>query len=145
MGSTAQHGNVHQIFAGILSGIEQQPEQLRRAQYVSRLVRMDWEFERSDDGRAHRAGRDELQALRELQADIDPDAEIWNRYAPLQYLMTRRVKVVAIKPDGERVTHWMNTGLNDTGLRMFMVEKHGNGTQVEVVQAPSNVAREVVA
>lgn len=134
--------NVRPIFSGILAG---QPDQLRRAQYASRLIRMDWEFDRSDDGRAYRAGRDELQALRELQAELDPDAEIWNRHAPLQYLMTRRVKVVAIKPDGGRVTHWMNTGLNDTGLRMFMVEKHGNGTQVEIVQAPSNVAREVVA
>lgn len=59
--------------------------QLKRADYLKSLRAQDWSFEFSDDGRAYRAGRDSLAALRTLQAEIDPDAAIWNTVAPAAY------------------------------------------------------------
>lgn len=143
--AAAQAGNVHPIFAGILANIEQQPEQILRAQYIERLQRMDWEFERADDTNAWRRGKAELMALRELQIQLDPNAEIWNQKAPFTYLITRRVKVECDLPAGGYEAKWMCTGLSDADLSQFFMELHGIGTKVKVVTLPSNVAREVVA
>lgn len=77
--------NLHPVFAGILSTMSQIPAQISRAEYISRLARMDWDFEWSDDGSVYRRGREELQSLRKVQADIDPTGELWNKHAPKQY------------------------------------------------------------
>lgn len=145
--AAAACGNVHPLFAGVLASIEQAPEQIRRAQYVSRLVRMDWQFEHAPSEQ-WRAGKEELMALRELQISIDPDAELWNRHAPFEYLITRRVKVVSDLPAGSRETKWMSTGLNDLDLVQMFMGIHGLGTRVTVIVQPSAMAsesREVVA
>lgn len=52
---------------------------VRRAQYVSDLIRFDAQFEFSDDQRAWRKGRDELKRLRAERDLIDPDRALWNR------------------------------------------------------------------
>ena len=49
---------------------------IKRAAYVSALVKMDWSYEFSDDG------RDALAALRAMQAEVDPTGELWLRHAP---------------------------------------------------------------
>lgn len=73
---------VHAVFAGILADAASIPLQLRRAQYVSRLARMDWDFEHSDDGAVTRRGREDLAMLRQLQRELDPDHVLWQRHAP---------------------------------------------------------------
>ncbi len=73
---------LHPVFAGILGGIQAQPEQIKRAGYIAALRCHDWAFEFSDDGTVYRAGLASLKALRAMQAEIDPDGAIWNREAP---------------------------------------------------------------
>jgi len=76
---------LHPLFAGILAtcGMPQSGDvsALRRAQYVSDLRRMDWQFEHSDDHQVWRRGRDELVRLRAEQAEIDPDGALWRANA----------------------------------------------------------------
>lgn len=134
--------NVHPVFAGILAGIQQAPEQIKRAQYVARLIKMDWQFEHAP-GEQWRAGKAELTALRELQADIDPDAELWNRHAPFEYLVTRRVKVVCDLPDGGRETKWLSTSMGNCALSQHFMERHGFGTKVEIIDQPATLPFEV--
>lgn len=76
-----QDAQLHPVFAGILATVEQAPLQLKRAQYVARLIKMDWGFEFADDGNAWRRGRDELVALRQMQAEVDPAGELWDKHA----------------------------------------------------------------
>lgn len=76
---------LHPIFASLLDTIKNQPLQIKRADYVARLVRMDWEFERADDARWYRAGRDELRALQAMRSEVDPTGSLWNRHAPESY------------------------------------------------------------
>lgn len=54
----------------------------RLAEYRRALARMDWEFEFADDGVAYRRGRAALQALYEMQSDLDQDGAIWRSLAP---------------------------------------------------------------
>lgn len=70
------------LFNGILAGIAQQPEQLRRAAYVSALRSMDWDHEFSDDHRVYSAGRARLLWLQDEQRAIDPDGAIARATAP---------------------------------------------------------------
>lgn len=142
--SAVPTSSVHPIFQGILGTIQQAPDQIRRAEYVSRLRRMDWQFEHAP-GEQWRRGRAELQALRELQTDLDPDAELWNRNAPFEYLITRSVKIVCDLPSGGREVKWIRTGMGDIDLAQHFQELHGIGTCVDVKTMSSNVAREVVA
>lgn len=58
---------------------------LKRNEYLKALRAQDWSFEFSDDGRAYRAGRASLESLRALQAEIDPEGEVWNTVAPAAY------------------------------------------------------------
>lgn len=118
----------------MLTGLAQQSDELKRAAYVSRLIRLDWGFD-----------ADKLQALRELQVELDPEGELWNRHAPLHFLITRSVKVVTTKPSGERITTYLRTGMHDIDLALHFQERHGIDARVEVQTMGSNVAREVVA
>ena len=61
--------------------------EVRRAMYVAGLRTMDWQFEYSDDARAYRAGKAELERLRAEQRDIDPFAVLWNRHAHPSYFV----------------------------------------------------------
>ena len=69
--------HLHQLFASILAihGMPQggDTSPVRRAAYVSDLLKMDWHFEQCDDHTKWRASRKELTRLREEQRDIDPD------------------------------------------------------------------------
>lgn len=69
------------IMAAMAPHIDASAE-LRRARYVSALIRHDWHHEFSDDGRVVREGRAALAELRRERAAIDPDCELWNRHAP---------------------------------------------------------------
>lgn len=70
------------IFQPILAGLVAQPAILARAEYLTALRTMDWQFEFSDDGRAYRHGRDQLQRIRDLQPLVDPDAALFNAHRP---------------------------------------------------------------
>ena len=140
--ASAACGNVHPIFAGILADIQQAPEQIKRAQYISRLTKMDWQFEHVP-AEQWRAGKVELTALRELQAEIDPSAELWNRHAPFEYLVTRRVKVVCDLPDGGRETKWLSTSMGNCALSQHFMERHGVGTKVEIIDQPATLPFQV--
>lgn len=54
----------------------------RLQSYRAALASMDWHHEQSDDPAAHRAARLHLQALRNMQPDVDPDGAIWLSIAP---------------------------------------------------------------
>ncbi len=140
--AAAASSNVHPVFAGILAGIQQAPEQIKRAQYVARLIKMDWQFEHAP-AEQWRAGKVELTALRELQAEIDPSAELWNRHAPFEYLVTRRVKVVCDLPDGGHETKWLSTSMHDCDISQHFMDRHGVGTKVEIIDQPATLPFQV--
>ncbi|MFN3914725.1 MAG: hypothetical protein ACK4K3_07380 [Aquabacterium sp.] len=50
--------------------------------YEARLKAFDWFYEYSDDQSVWRHWRGEFIALRGLQPCLDPEGEIWNKYAP---------------------------------------------------------------
>lgn len=75
-----QDAQLHSVFAGILATIEQAPLQLKRAEYVARLIKMDWAFDFAPYEQWAK-GRDELAALRQMQAEVDPSGELWNKHA----------------------------------------------------------------
>lgn len=75
---------MHPLIAGILSQAAQLPIQVRRADYVSQLIRFDWQFEHAP-AEQWRRGRDGLKELVALRAELDPTHRIWNRHAPEQY------------------------------------------------------------
>ena len=124
--------NVHPIFAAVLQQAAELPVQVRSADYISRLIRMDWAFEFSDDGDAYRRGRDELIALRQLQIELDPTASHWNKYAQGVYRANRLVRVVCTLPDGGTDTTWLTTAAPSIDIATVMMERHGVGTRVEV-------------
>lgn len=59
--------------------------QARRAEYVSRLIRHDWDYAYSDDYNAFLRGQRERDALNALQSQVDPDYALWNKHAPEGY------------------------------------------------------------
>lgn len=61
-----------------------EPIELRRARYVSGLLRMDWDFEYAPH-QEWAAGRDLLQLLRAQQRELDPDGALWRRHAPAEF------------------------------------------------------------
>ena len=81
--------NLHPIFRGILAmhGMPEAEDALpvRRAAYVSALLRMDWQFEHSDDAQRWRESRDELRRLRAEQKSVDPDGSLWAKHAHPDY------------------------------------------------------------
>jgi hypothetical protein len=58
---------------------------LRRAEYVSALLKMDWQFEHADDHRVWEAGRAELVRLRDLRYFLDTDHALWKKHAPKEF------------------------------------------------------------
>lgn len=72
------------LIAGILSQAAELPLQVRRAEYASRLIKFDWEFEHAPREQWRR-GTDELKALVALRAELDPTHRIWNRHATEGY------------------------------------------------------------
>lgn len=78
------------IDAAFQSGValaepDQQALPVRRAHYVSALIRFDWTFEASSDQRVWRLGRDELKRLRAERAVVDPDGKLWAIHAHQDY------------------------------------------------------------
>lgn len=127
--------NVHPIFAAVLQQAAELPVQVRRADYISRLIKMDWEYEHSDDASVRRRWREELIALRQLQVELDPSASHWNKYAPGIYRATRFVRVVCTLPDGGTDTTWLTTAAFNVDIGTVMMERHGIGTKVDVKDA----------
>lgn len=78
------NSHLHPIFAGILAQAAAVPSQVRRAEYVSRLLRMDWQFEHAP-AEQWRKGRAELEALQKLREEIDAQHVLWNRHAAAEY------------------------------------------------------------
>jgi hypothetical protein len=76
---------LHPLFRSILA-LHGMPEAcdefpIRRAAYVSALLRMDWLFEFSDDHLRWRAAREELHRLRAERKVVDPDGLLWRANA----------------------------------------------------------------
>lgn len=62
------------------AAIAQDAMPVRRATYVSDLLRFDWHFEqRGNDG--WQRGMAELERLRTEREQVDPDHALWNRHA----------------------------------------------------------------
>ena len=78
------NARLHPVFAAILQQAAEAPLQIRRAQYVSRLARMDWQFEHAA-AEQWRKGRAELDALQKLRSELDAQHVLWNRHAPAEY------------------------------------------------------------
>jgi hypothetical protein len=80
--ATLNRPTLSPAIAAQIADLAQPPMQLRRAGYVSRLVAMDWQHQHSDSHAAVVAGRMELQALKALRDELDPDHALWKRHAP---------------------------------------------------------------
>ena len=135
---------VHPLIAGILANVQEQPEQLRRAEYVSRLRRMDWEFEHAARIQRNK-GAAELKELQDLQAELDPQAELWNRHAKFPYLITRSVKVSADMPDGGHVCDLIKTNRHSIDICQAFAEKYGlaPNTKIDVTPILSPTASDI--
>ena len=70
-----------EVAGQILTDIAELNEE-RLTDYRRALDRMDWEFEFADDGQVYRRGRAALEALYDMQADVDQDGAIWRSVAP---------------------------------------------------------------
>lgn len=62
------------------AAIAQDAMPVRRATYVSDLLRFDWHFERGSHD-AWKRGAAELERLRAEREQIDPDHALWKRHA----------------------------------------------------------------
>lgn len=54
-------------------------------EYRKKLKSHDWTFEYSEDQSVWRRGRQERDALQQLQKRLDPDCTIWNSIAPSDF------------------------------------------------------------
>lgn len=54
----------------------------RMSAYRAALASMDWHYRQADDMSAYRAAEVHLEALRNMQPDLDPDGAIWLSVAP---------------------------------------------------------------
>lgn len=70
--------NVQPAIAAALAPFAPPPEPPKVAAYRNLLRRHDWKHEFSDDARWRNRGRLELEQLRDLQRELDPDFVIWN-------------------------------------------------------------------
>ena len=130
---------LHPVFAGILRDAAAIPAQLRRAEYVSRLLAMDWEFEHAASEQ-WRVGRDELLALRRLQVEVDPTASLWNQHAPAGYKAHQRIKVAITHLDGRREVTWVTSQVPDDVLISVFLGMHSPIARIEVNKVESEVA-----
>ena len=60
--------------------------------YIQKLKGHDWSHEMSDDHSAWQAGHAEKNEIRRLQQILDPDFDIYNKYAPEGYKVKVSVK-----------------------------------------------------
>lgn len=51
-------------------------------EYIERLKYHNWHYEFEDNFQKWKDGHDNLSRLIQCRDDLDPDREIWNRYAP---------------------------------------------------------------
>lgn len=65
----------------VAAAVAADPLPTRRAAYVSALLKMDWQFESSDDQRCWRAGRLEIERLRAEREVVDGDHALWKLHA----------------------------------------------------------------
>lgn len=87
IGAILADPNIDASFKGAMAAqaADQAALPVRRARYVSALIRMDWSFEFSDDHAVWQRGRDELTRLRAERDAIDPDRALWNQHAHPNY------------------------------------------------------------
>lgn len=73
--------NLHPVFAGILAahGLPQDehPVPVKRADYVSALIRMGWTIDSVDGYLASDAGQAELARLRKMRREVDDVGFLW--------------------------------------------------------------------
>lgn len=131
--------NVNPLIAKVLRDAASIPAQLRRAEYVSRLLKMDWQFEHAP-AEQWRAGRDELAQLRRLQIEVDPTAKFWNLHAPDAYKARQRVKVAITHLDGRRDVTWVTSQVPDDILISVFLDMHSPIARIEVNKVDSEVA-----
>jgi len=131
--------NVNPLIAQVLRAAADIPAQLRRAEYVSRLLKMDWQFEHAA-AEQWRAGRDELAALRRLQIQADPTAKFWNLHAPEHYQARQRVKVAITHLDGRRDVTWVTSQVPDDILISVFLGMHSPIARIEVNKVDAEVS-----
>lgn len=131
--------NVNPLIAQVLRDAAGIPAQLRRAEYVSRLLKMDWQFEHAP-AEQWRAGRDELAQLRRLQAEVDPTAKFWNLHAPDAYKARQRVKVAITHLDGRREVTWVTSQVPDDILISVFLGMHSPIARIEVNKVDAEVS-----
>ena len=129
--ATAGHSNLPPTFAAILGTVEAQTQQLKRAAFVARLVRMDWSFEFCDDARVYRKGVADLAALRLEQLDTDPTAQLWNKNVPEIYRTDRSLKVAIQLVGGGYESTWVVSSLPIVDVARHFMDRH-QGARVEV-------------
>jgi hypothetical protein len=88
------NAHLHPLFAAALRA-PIDARALQRAAYVTLLQQHDWSHEFSDDGDVYKRGRAQLQELRLLQRDLDPDGALWNAHAPAAYRIAAAAQVAA--------------------------------------------------
>ena len=84
----AANAQLHPAFARILNAFAAsplQPSQLRLRTYESLLQSHHWQHAASADLQERAAGASVLAMLQVLQAEVDPQADLWNFYAPNDY------------------------------------------------------------
>lgn len=131
--------NVNPLIAQVLRDAASIPAQLRRAEYVSRLLKMDWQFEHAP-AEQWRAGRDELAQLRRLQIEADPTAKFWNLHAPDTYKAHQRVKVAITHLDGRRDVTWVTSQVPDDILISVFLGMHSPIARIEVNKVDAEVS-----
>ena len=131
--------SVNPLIAQVLRTAAEIPMQLRRAEYVSRLLKMDWQFEHAP-AEQWRAGRDELAQLRRLQVEVDPTAKFWNLHAPESYKARQRVKVAITHLDGRRDVTWVTSQVPDDILISVFLGMHSPIARIEVNKVDAEVS-----
>ena len=94
--------------------ISQMHAMMDKINYINDLKSHDWYYQYSDDQRVWRAGGEASAALHATQQKLDPDYQLWNKYAPKEYqhvveppqLIELKGKLVAFWEQGSEGTHW---------------------------------------
>lgn len=126
------NAHVHPVMAEAISRAAAIPTQLRRADYVARLARLDRYVDLGPE--CSHMVRDEEQRLRLVRAEIDPTGELWNKHAPIQF----------------RDASQVHTFIDFTGTCPVTVEwvQHPTGVQViavvvEHAQGPKTIHQDL--
>ncbi len=54
-----------------------------RAKFVAALRAHDWSYQYADDHTAYHAGKESLEALHKMRAQLPDSTALWNAYAPV--------------------------------------------------------------